>query len=357
MRIRQKLACVIGAVAMGTTLAAAPAPADPPPGVTPATNDIVGVGDFNTDAVMNALSAAYNATTPTPANKLYSWDALPQPSTITPKQGCSPILRPDGSGAGIIALQNDTTGCVDFARSSFMPNPPPANLKFVRFAKDAVSYLGTKTSTSHVVNGLSLANLHDIYTCALNNWNQFGGPTAPIIPILPQANSGTRAFFLAAIGVSVPGACVINGVRSGTTTVIEDSDARELSLALAPGQSADNALIPFSAANYIWYGTLPPTPPPSDPRRGTAAIHSVRDSMGTVVSPISGTAPNEILNTTFASTLLVRSVFNVVKLVGGAVPAKFSPIFSQRGYLCSAAGQNIVARFGFAKIPLLLCGY
>jgi ABC-type phosphate transport system substrate-binding protein len=354
MRISQKLAGVIGAAVMGMTLAAAPALADP--GVVPASNDIVGVGSDTTQDVLNGLSGAYNATTPTPANKLYSWDATGS-SPITTKAGATPIVRPNGSGAGITALNNDTTGAVNFARSSRPAGPTETNLKFIPFAKDAVSYAGTTTATSHVVNGLTIAQLHDIYSCTKTNWNQVGGANAPIIPILPNVNSGTRAFFLTQIGVTAIPPCVINGVRSGTSAVIQENDARELSLALGAGQSADNALIPFSVAKHIFYGTLPPTPPPSDPRRGTSVIHSVKDVNGTVVSPVTGTAPNEALNTAFSSTTLTRNVFNVVKLVNNAVPTKFDPIFKRTGYICSTAGQNVVAKFGFGKLPSLQCGY
>ncbi|GAA4624724.1 substrate-binding domain-containing protein [Actinoallomurus vinaceus] len=352
MRISHKAAVIIGAVAMGLTFAASPAFADPPS--APATGDIVGTGSDTTQDVLNGLSAAYDATGP--AAKLYSWDATPQPSTITPKSGCASINRPDGSGAGIAALNNDTAGCLDFARSSRPSNASETNLKFIPFAKDAVTYAGTSTTTSHVVNGLSIGDLKDIYLCNKTNWNQFGGADAPIVPILPNPNSGTRAFFLQQLGGGTaisPGACVINGFRSGTTTIIQENDARELTLALGSGQSADDAVLPFSVAKFIWYGRQTPV---AD-QRGTAAAHSVKDSGGTVVNPINGTVPNESLNTGFTSTTLTRNVFNVVKLVGGAVPSKFAPIFNRTGYVCSTAGQNVVANYGFGKLPTLQCGY
>ena len=353
MRISQKIAGVIGAAVMSLTFAASPAFADP--SSTPASNDIVGVGSDTTQDVLNGLSSAYNATNP--ADKLYSWDATPQPSTITPKAGCASINRPGGSGAGITALTNDTTGCLDFARSSRPANANETNLKFVPFATDAVTYASTAAGTTHVVDGLSVTDLKDIYTCAKTNWSQFGGTNNPIIPILPNTNSGTRAFFLTQLGggtAVTPGSCVINGVRSGTSTMIRENDARELTLALGSGQNPDDAVIPFSVAKYINYGKQSPI----DPQRGTAVAHSVKDSSGAVVNPITGTAPNESLNMSFSSTTLTRNVFNVLKLVNGAVPSKYAPVFSRStGYICSTAGQNVVADYGFGKLPLTQCGY
>ena len=101
---------VAGTMLIGTI---SPALADPPSGTNPTVNDIVGVGSDTTQDVVNALSVAYNAQAAAGAPQVYSWDAfganLPA-GNITTKAGCTSMPRPNGSGAGIGALKNDTTG-------------------------------------------------------------------------------------------------------------------------------------------------------------------------------------------------------------------------------------------------------
>ena len=133
---------------------------------------VVGVGSdtltplFDNGTAANPLGDApgtfvhdYNATSPT--YKVASWDAV-NPSTgvadqtITTKgkgstdTSCQ-LERPDGSSAGIAALNADQTDtntvsgqskiyCIDYARSSRAPNTTTFEDAFVTLARDGIAW-------------------------------------------------------------------------------------------------------------------------------------------------------------------------------------------------------------------------
>jgi hypothetical protein len=356
--MRTRKAAVSVALAATAVLAlAGPAVADP--SFTPDSSDLVDVGSDTTQDVLTALAVGYNARTPAPADRLASWNATGSP-TIVPARGCAAIPRPDGSGAGITALKNDRTGCLEFARSSRAATAADTGLRFVPFAADAVSW--AKAGTSSAPASLSRAELRDIYTCTKRRWNQVGGTSsATIVPILPNQKSGTRGFFLAAISATTtpvtPGSCVVNGVRPGTTTLVQENDSRELTRALPAGGRAANALLPYSVAKYVFQGK----PRTISPLRGSSVIGNIdaiarTDNPDPVTGQRTSTTNTEALNTAFTSTFR-RQVFNVIKLQGGAIPAKFAPVFGRNGYTCSNAGDAIVRSQGFGLLPQNTCGF
>jgi ABC-type phosphate transport system substrate-binding protein len=193
--------------------------------VVPQSYDVVGVGSDTIEYLLDQLSVDYNSshTVHNAANPyIYSWDATPpsNPSNTTSKiiakAGCftrtSPqgILRPDGSSAGITALDNntfDTVGtrpyhyCIDFARSSRArtstdPKEASGGIIFVPLAQDGVTYAvrSARSGGTNAPANLTTADLKAIYTCASNarNWTAFGGKNGTIKPFLPQTGSGTR---------------------------------------------------------------------------------------------------------------------------------------------------------------------
>src|SRR5262249_28489435 len=101
-----------GTAAATSLLAAAASPAAAEPSGTPAATDIVAVGSDTIQGLYDQYQVHYPG--------LSSWDATGA-SPITPKDGCAPITRPAGSGAGIAALgANATTAdgahyCLDIA--------------------------------------------------------------------------------------------------------------------------------------------------------------------------------------------------------------------------------------------------
>jgi ABC-type phosphate transport system substrate-binding protein len=202
-----------------------------------------------------------------PSPELYSWDATNpvtggQGDTIVTKANCAGIARPNGSGQGLAALEanaqpsGDTTNyCVDFARVSRAraatdPACTTGGICFVSLAGDAVSWADRSAAAggTDAPKSLTLAQLTNIYECKDTNWKQVGGTSAPIEAYLPNTSSGTRTFFLTALGggttAITPGACVIDGTTS-------DPNSLEENEGVDPIFNTPEGIYIYSVGNYI----------------------------------------------------------------------------------------------------------
>lgn len=104
----------------------------------------------------------------------------------------------------------------------------------VLFAKDLITY--SIYNGGNGVTNLTDAQLTAIFSCnarLLNStypvapvtWNEVGAAgtdTDAIIPVLPQASSGTRQQWLADIAVTTPGTCVVNGANASGAAIEEN---------------------------------------------------------------------------------------------------------------------------------------
>ncbi|MFD4372322.1 hypothetical protein [Streptomyces sp. NPDC058486] len=309
VKSRARIGATLAVAALGLGAAFAPAAqADPNPVTQYRT--LAGVGSDTTQDVLNGLgNVVLNAVN---QKIIASWDATGTATIKTKSAGCV-INRPNGSSAGIDALRNavDTaSGCLDFARSSRGPvDVSTTDLTWIPFAKDAVSW--AKRSSSALPSDLTTAQLKSIYECNLTSLN---GVT--LTPILPQSNSGTRQFFLSAIGVTTPGACVQQGVQENDGTVLD----------------TDGDIAPYSVAQYTAQEKLVVAD-----RRGSAVLGSVN-----TVAPRNA---DKSLNLSFPFT---RDVYNVVptaKLTNATIASTFVGSTSK---VC-AAGTTI-ANYGFGTL-------
>jgi ABC-type phosphate transport system substrate-binding protein len=378
VRIFKSLVAVTAVAATATALAVAPAVADPVnshgKAVKPKIFDVVGVGSNTTQFLVDQLSVNYNKAHSKKHNAshpwIYSWDATPpgQPdnitSTIVAKAGCPKAARPEGSGAGVSSLFANTkkgsSFCLDFSRSSgFRSAGQPAfgaagGSAFVALAKDAVTW-AANSSTNAPAN-LSARQLGEIYNCLVpavgahpaNNWADLGGKSGTINPVLPQTTSGTRKFFLAAIGVATPGSCVnpvLPEENEGTAAVFRNNK---------------NAVVPFSVGSYIsqaFHSAVCTKKPKAGQNEfGCDAIGQL------VLHPLNGTAPttgtkkSTHINKHFTPTF-IRTLYNVVRYAPSTkdhIPARLDRIFGRKGFFCSAAGKKIITAYGFNTT--LLCG-
>ena len=260
--------CATVGVALAGVSIAAPAWADP------VANSYVLVGSDTLQDVSNALingtnvSGAFVQTLPDDGAfagaTMGSFDAFGSAAIQTRGAGVR-FGRPAGSGEGVKALSRSIdgaafqaafvapatvaqpsaviTGQVDIARSSSAPSSAnilaSGPLAYVPFARDAVSfaYFGSGLGT------ITLEQLTAIYSCT--SAPQINGVT--VIPLLPQAGSGTRKFFLGAIGVSDAAATTCVSVTNGTSTSGNASKAENDGTVLdVAGQ-----IIPFSVANWV----------------------------------------------------------------------------------------------------------
>jgi len=378
MRMLKKLLVVGATAATATAMAVGPALADPPSGVTPKETDVVGVGSDTIQFLLDQFSFDYNKSHSTGA-KLYSWDAL-NPKTgltdnIKEKAGCASTPRPNGSSAGITALttspktSDKKAFCVDFARSSRAratgdPGKVKGGIVFVTIGKDAVTY--STNATTNAPANLTTAQLTKIYSCNVTNWNQVGGKSGHIDAELPQSGSGTRAFFLKAIGLDVagPGGCV--------NSTAEENEGINPVLKNKP-----NVIFPYSIGKFIaekfhsakcTNATCTGSPachPTSTQNKFGCDTHGnmvLRSINGT--APTTGTGTKTVINAHF-SAKFVRNVFVVVRWASTTnnIPTYLQKFFAAKstkagvvsGWVCSnAAAHQDLINYGFLPTPF--CG-
>jgi ABC-type phosphate transport system substrate-binding protein len=386
MRVASKIAVVAAAAATALGVGLGPALADPPAGTVPTLTSIVGVGSNTTTYVMDAISTAYNKTSP--PNKVWSWDAtnpttgavgdtIETKGTSATDKTCD-IPRPDGSGAGITALTETKTDggqpCINYARSSSgISSTTPPGLAFIAQGKDAVTWV-TTTSATGTPKSLTAAQLFAIYECKDTTWKSVGGTgTGTIVPALPQSSSGTRSFFLTAIGSPVLGSCVVNGAftvpgATGNPLPLEENTGISTGGTGSKATTANqyffthtaNALYPYSAADWIAQAAAPAGGGHTNSHFGHGNVTEPGEISG--ISPITAGKP-DVISSAFtagaATKVFTRVVYNVVDNLGTAaapkIAAEYATVFGSKGYVCSAAGTTILKSYGF--LPLGgLCG-
>jgi ABC-type phosphate transport system substrate-binding protein len=246
------IALVLGAVN--------PAHADP----APQANDIVGVGSdtveflqtFLADGDVTGDTGFNNAN---PSRRVISFDATGDAfagatvnAGVVLRANTKPVVRPNGSGAGITALLTDTgsTEVINYVRSSRLPtaaeqttanNNGWGGLHVYQLANDGLKVAVSNKVTTHAPAALSTATLVGIYQGSITTWSQVPGysgpaPTATIHPVIPQSGSGTRNFFLADLQAANGGTAITLGAN---VTVVQEHDPN-------PIQSDADAIGPFS---------------------------------------------------------------------------------------------------------------
>ena len=353
---------------------------------SPAETDATGVGSDTIQNVLDQFAADYNPTVSATSTHLYSWDAT-NPLTgaigdsIAEKTGCSSIPRPDGSSAGITQLatfQKTHDGkafCTSFARSSRArastdPAFAPGGIAFVDLAGDAVTWAAQTTTNAPAT--LTTAQLAAIYNCTDTNWSQVGGANAPIHAFIPQSGSGTRSFFLGAIGIATPGSCV-----SDDNGLLEENEG------VNPVLNDPNAIFPYSIGKYIaekFHSSLCITKSTCAPNaNGIICTHTPGknlfgcDTHGTMalkeingVAPTTGTGANTVINSAFPATFQ-RIVFEVTPYdpnttdhipgseAGAPGGVNLEALFGASGFTCSnSKAKTDLKNYGFLVTPL--CG-
>jgi hypothetical protein len=256
MTSRRRLLAMGAAVAVAASLALPlPAAADPaPPGARP----YVGVGGTTTTDLWNALAngrPGLAGGAPAVAG-VASYDATGTP-TITTRAGGPPITRPTTTDEGIDALLAHPAQ-VDFARSSTRPVNDAGIaddvVTYLPFARDAVSIVGFRLDSDLI--DFTREELTALYSCTSAGRIvatgpvgaavvRYVSPAAPgrgaadqrLYPILPAGSGDVRAFFLRAIGLATPGACV---AASASTP---ENDGRVVD---SPGE-----VVPFLVSSWI----------------------------------------------------------------------------------------------------------
>ena len=362
---------VAAALVAGTVGTASAAPNDPPKGVAPKAYDIVGVGSDTTQYVLDAIANKYDAGVGTKHSAahpdFYSWDAVPLGASasvvtkINPKAGCATIVRPNGSGAGVKALdatQKITVGkatypCIDFSRSSGgrKPTDPkfgPGGIAYVAFARDAITWASRSAAKggSDAPKSLNLKQLQGIFTCTITNWSQVGGKPGAIKVYLPQPGSGTLSTWEKFMGITTLGSCV--------------SQAPEENEGGYKGFSSPNAIFIYSVGAYIAqkYHSAGCHSTPTGTQNKFGCNVTGLLALGNIsgVSPMT-TAKVPVINPRFPSAFW-RTIYNVVPYTVGTpdnISKKLEGMFGKNGYLCkSGNAKAIIQDYGFVNYAF--CG-
>jgi ABC-type phosphate transport system substrate-binding protein len=381
-RLRKLTAVAAVAAAAALAVTTAPAHADPINSagkpVLPRVFDIVSVGANTDENLFNQLSLDYNVTVPVKLHGpkhpyLYGWNATGS-AKITTKADCGgtkAIARPNGSGAGLKALDQNIKAtaqyfCIDFdrassGRSSTSPPFTTGGVTYVALAEDAVTYATRDTGATKTVpatyapQGLTVAQLAAIFSCQDTNWSQVGGPNQPIHAYLPQSGSGTLTFWLKSLGLTAAGSCVSDQggkleENQGQSRIFND-----------PG-----AIFIYSVADWIaqkYHSAACGKAPTKAQNRfgcdqtGFLGLDSVKAGT-TVYAPVTAA---KTINAAFKATKLTRQMYDVFRYAKGTasnIPAVYEPIFGPKrlkGYLCTnAIAINAIKSYGFLTIPT--CG-
>jgi ABC-type phosphate transport system substrate-binding protein len=370
LRSRLRILAALSAVATVASLGAAVIPASAGPTILTGNQNSLGAAGSDTSYwMMSGISPQYNVNTtkniqkdfvtqipplnnaPFPAGTYVPKDAIVAGSFTWTSQSAA-VTPPDGSSAGISALDADTTGQIDFTRSSRGPNTGETSThNFWAYALGALDYV-TFPGT-HAPANLTQTQLINIYTCnasgpnvgkpIIGDWHQVNA-SAPvgstIVKYLPQTSSGTYSFFKSKLlKGNTPDA---NCDASHLSTFHEEHDARSVTAASKP-----NAIDAFDYSRW----TAQSKGTEADLRNGAAlgTLNGVKPSPGTV-------------NTTASRFLGTRYIFNVVRLASH--PANYT---NQRvdvenligvragtggvGFICSNLASRAIVDAGFVPLP------
>lgn len=171
--------------------------------------------------------------------------------------------RPNGSSDGVKALSRSIdglpytsttpgapanvtiTGQVDIARSSSGGTVNAAGqLLYIPFGRDALSYAHSGGANAAFDN-IDQATLKGIFECTVTT---VGGVT--VVPVIPQAGSGTRKDFIAKIGATE--ASVLEVSEGGCVVVGQEHDTNSIASGAA---FPANAVTPMSAAQWVAQNT------------------------------------------------------------------------------------------------------
>lgn len=201
--------------------------------------------------------------------------------------GNGKLFPPNGSGAGRSALNTSAStatnyggtinaenathnGCVDVARSSGGPTgTDPAEFEYYGFALDAVMWGTTSTKAPST---LTLTQLRSVFRCEdettaglnaaqqavdadtrVNNWAEVGGAFGRISRVVPQSDSGTKAFFVANVLGGTDPAGITNAACPNTLEVQENT-GKVLTQGANEGRY-DEYILPYSAGKWVFHVT------------------------------------------------------------------------------------------------------
>ncbi|MBC7594385.1 MAG: hypothetical protein H7288_10655 [Kineosporiaceae bacterium] len=248
--------------------AASPASADPS-----SAKDINGTGSDTTQDLLSGVASV--------VTNIGSYDALGT-STIT-VNGVT-FNRPVGSGAGVRALSSSVrgiayagttlpVGTLQFARSSALRTETGSQLTYIPFAQDAVTVASSASSDfpkdvslGAVGQASTVFTLRNIYLGTVTSFVDSNLAAITIRPLLPQLNSGTRNFWVSALGTT-EAALTAGGKATDLGNTVIEHDGSYL--------KTDGDIVPFSIAQFIAQGNYRALPTAVVERRGNITLSNI----------------------------------------------------------------------------------
>ena len=320
--------------------AASPASADPS-----GSKDINGTGSDTTQDLVSGVA--------TVVSNLGSYDAIGTP-TIT-VNGTS-FNRPIGSGAGVRALSSSVrgiaysgtvlpVGTLQFARSSALRTESGSELTYIPFAKDAVTVASSASSDfpkdvslGAVGQASNVFTLRNIYLGTVTSFVDSNLTAITIRPLLPQFNSGTRNFWVSALGTT-EAALTAGGKATDLGNTVIEHDGSFL--------KTDGDIVPFSIAQFIAQGNYRTLPTAVVERRGNITLSNIDGA-----KPIVYAGGLVQLNPDFPVSRLVYNVVETRALTTTTPTSSDSAVraaFAGSGSgVCAASAQ--IRQYGFGTI-------
>lgn len=302
------------------------------------------------------FSTDYNSGSPT--NPLSCW----LPGATDPR---CPTLAYPASVSQISAGLKKAAGtgvehCIDlgFIDRNIKPSDGTGIVTAI-FAKDLITW--SANTGGNAVANLTDTDLDAIYTCNASlinstdsgpvTWAEVGGTsTDRIVPVLPQTDSTTRSAWLADIGVTSPGSCVVDGTYNGNA-IAENEGTYPVFTATGNPSGYKDVIVPFEGSAYVC-------------QVFTKACPNVSGSL--VLKDIDGKAPltsADVLNVSglsaFPATYL-HGDYGLALNAGTAVapkiptiPIDLTKLLGQgngSGWICGAVAQTDLKHFGFATV-------
>ncbi|MBD2258733.1 substrate-binding domain-containing protein [Pseudanabaena sp. FACHB-2040] len=108
-----------------------------------------------------------------------------------------PLNSAPGSGSGIAMLINNQLSFAQSSRPLETEEYQAAQSRGFTLTEIPIAIEGIAIAVNPdlAVQGLTIAQLKEIYTGRITNWNQVGGPNLPLVPYSRSAEGGTVQFF------------------------------------------------------------------------------------------------------------------------------------------------------------------
>jgi hypothetical protein len=286
------------------------------------------------------------------------------PGCVTTKLGGPSFDRPNSTTAGIAALlaavngtgwENSSASCtytpvnvtgqIDFARAARGPKGSGTTLTFVPFGRDAVSVVYYDHGTNHLAT-LTTADLTALYSSSTGTATINGDTVKACLTI---SGSTPRSNLETAIGVS--DATANTAATAAGCNQIEQNNANNFYTFASGLPSGTDAVIPISSGSWIGQANGV-----AYDRSATARANGVDlAAIDSLPKPYTGTAPNEVPNTTYyQSTQYGYNVYTVLptaKLSGFTGDTALESLFvGTSSQLCSPTYQAEVNKFGFDSL-------